>query len=154
MKDTKLLELALSDDAELSAAERERLDADPAYGALHRDAARLLRAGAAELRVPDRVTGAIFAAAARRNLRRQAARRIFFRYIPVAATLAVMLGAVSILNRAEEPQPRIRNAASEQLISLADWTKLEQESYNLSLELAANQYAVADNPLQQAGDLL
>lgn len=138
--DEKLLTLALTTERALSKTEAEMLSGYPELERLRRDAAEFAAVRTGRPEVTPAVSERILAlAGSQARFRRRF--RTMVKYFPVAAAAMLLLGfGVFFFARQEPPRP-----ADDNLLSLADWSRLEQESYNLSLELNSRQFAVSDS---------
>lgn len=155
MDDKDLLHLALEPERALTPEESELVAASPELALLRRDAAEFTAFAPARAEVPPILSHQI-RAAARRQLTLGAKRRARRRLIPFAAAAALLLlgfGAF-LLHTApwQKEEPAFARGTDPSILSLADWSKLDQETYNLSFELSSSQYAVSDAEL--FGDLL
>lgn len=138
--DEKLLTLALTTEQPLSETEAELLSGYPELERLRRDAAEFAAVRIERQEVPAALSAQVRAlAGSQTRFRRRF--RAMVKYFPVAAAAMLLLGfGVFFFARQEPPRPADGN-----LLSLADWSKLEQESYNLSFELSSRQFAVSDS---------
>ncbi len=85
--------------------------------------------------VPTALTREILAAARKAGTARRRA-RLLRRFSPFAAAAALLLVFGIFQFRQGEPQ---QAAGNEEMLALLDWSKLEQESYNLTSELSSRQ---------------
>lgn len=94
---------------------------------------KFLKSDKALCRTPSAALDDRIMLAARIAAARNRSRHNFRRYFAISGAAAALLigGAVYI----HMPQPAARNRSQEELLAMNDWSKFEQESYNLALQL-------------------
>ena len=159
--DENLLKTALEVERTLAAEEAALLAEYPDWAVLRRDAEEFVALPLSQPEVPAELSAEIRAIARRHNAFRPARKRKIL--LPAATAAAALLGVGLVFLGLNEKQnsesvnlvaTRVPPAIEidRNLLSLGDWSALDQEAYNLSFELNSRQFAVTESLL--SGEVL